>query len=506
MCAILTCCRLYKSRPNDFTPAPVQRVTDTRIVSSEPLPSPVELTAELPRTEKQVEFVAQARQEIHRIIHGEDPRLIFVVGPCSIHDLKAGREYAEKLKTVADELSDRLLILMRVYFEKPRTTTGWKGLIMDPHLNGTYEIPTGLRIAREFLGEVLDLGMPTATELLDPITPQYIADSLCWAAIGARTVESQTHRQMASGLSMPVGFKNSTAGDCDVAVNAIVAATQQQTFLGITPEGRASAVTTSGNPDCQIILRGGSNGPNYASEHVADAVAKAEKAGVIPSLMIDCSHGNSSKDPERQPAVLEDVMQQVTAGNRHIHSVMMESNLKAGSQKVPANLEELEYGVSITDGCLDWATTEKALRDTHAALAKPNQLNSFSLWRRRWRIRVTGTVAENRAAGIHRHSPHAGAHLRIRIKDHAGLIVVGSLPANFHLIVIPNDQSIDVGETVWHTKGVGDYTRGLAYVGPIQIGRLPGAIGPIPLFAGRQIGGGIGDGEGSGVGAGRGRF
>ena len=240
---------------------------------------------------------------------------------------------------------------------------------MDPHLNGTYEIPTGLRIAREFLGEVLDLGMPTATELLDPITPQYIADSLCWAAIGARTVESQTHRQMASGLSMPVGFKNSTAGDCDVAVNAIVAATQQQTFLGITPEGRASAVTTSGNPDCQIILRGGSNGPNYASEHVADAVAKAEKAGVIPSLMVDCSHGNSSKDPKRQPAVLEDVMQQVTAGNRHIHSVMMESNLKAGSQKVPAILEELEYGVSITDGCLDWATTEKALRDTHAALA-----------------------------------------------------------------------------------------------------------------------------------------
>ena len=369
MCVIRPCCRLYKSRPNDFTPAPVQRVTDTRIVSSEPLPSPVELTAELPRTEKQVEFVAQARQEIHRIIHGEDPRLIFVVGPCSIHDLKAGREYAEKLKTVADELSDRLLILMRVYFEKPRTTTGWKGLIMDPHLNGTYEIPTGLRIAREFLGEVLDLGMPTATELLDPITPQYIADSLCWAAIGARTVESQTHRQMASGLSMPVGFKNSTAGDCDVAVNAIVAATQQQTFLGITPEGRASAVTTSGNPDCQIILRGGSNGPNYASEHVADAVAKAEKAGVIPSLMIDCSHGNSSKDPERQPAVLEDVMQQVTAGNRHIHSVMMESNLKAGNQKMPANLEELEYGVSITDGCLDWAATEKALRDTHAALA-----------------------------------------------------------------------------------------------------------------------------------------
>jgi len=264
---------------------------------------------------------------------------------------------------------DRMLILMRVYFEKPRTTTGWKGLIMDPHLNGTCDIPTGLRIARQFLGDVLDLGVPTATELLDPITPQYIADSLCWAAIGARTVESQTHRQMASGLSMPVGFKNSTAGDCDVAVNAIVAATAEQTFLGITHEGQASAVTTSGNPDCQIILRGGSGGPNYSAEHVARAVGNAEKSGVSPSLMIDCSHGNSGKDPERQPLILEDIVKQVVSGNDHIHSVMLESNLKGGSQKVSADLNELEYGVSITDGCLDWAATEKALRDTHAALA-----------------------------------------------------------------------------------------------------------------------------------------
>ena len=239
---------------------------------------------------------------------------------------------------------------------------------MDPQLNGTCDIPAGLHIARQFLGEVLDLGLPTATELLDPITPQYIADSLCWAAIGARTVESQTHRQMASGLSMPVGFKNSTAGDCTVAVNAIVAATQEQTFLGITPEGRASAVTTSGNPDCQIILRGGTNSPNYSAKHVAEAVVMAEKANVTPSLMIDCSHGNSSKDPSRQPKVLQEVINQITDGNRNIHAVMLESNLNAGAQKFPQPLEHLEYGVSITDGCLDWQTTETALREAHTAL------------------------------------------------------------------------------------------------------------------------------------------
>ena len=369
MCEIQRCCRLYKTPSNDFYFRPLRQVTDIRVVSSEALPSPVELMAELPRSEVQTDFVTQSRRELHAIIHGEDPRLIAVVGPCSIHDLKAGCEYAEKLATLAVELKDRMLILMRVYFEKPRTTTGWKGLIMDPQLNGTCDIPAGLHIARKFLGDVLDLGLPTATELLDPITPQYIADSLCWAAIGARTVESQTHRQMASGLSMPVGFKNSTAGDCAVAVNAIVAATNEQTFLGITSEGRASAVTTSGNPDCQIILRGGTNGPNYSAEHVAEAVVMAEKANVTPSLMIDCSHGNSSKNPEQQPTVLQAVMKQIADSNRNIHAVMLESNLNAGAQKFPQPLENLEYGVSITDGCLDWQTTETALREAYAALA-----------------------------------------------------------------------------------------------------------------------------------------
>ena len=324
---------------------------------------------DLPCTEEQAAFVADSRQVIHDIIHGKDSRLLFVVGPCSIHDLDAGLEYAKRLVTFSADLSDRLYILMRVYFEKPRTTVGWKGLIMDPQLNGTCDIPEGLRIARGFLGKIIDLGMPTATELLDPISPQYIADYLSWAAIGARTTESQTHRQMASGLSMPVGFKNSTAGDLQAAVNGIVAATESQTFLGITEEGKASAVTTSGNPDCQIILRGGSQGPNFSKEHVAAAADLLRAKDLPPSVMIDCSHDNSGKDPDRQPAVLRDALAQIQAGETAIHSVMMESNLNKGSQPFPRPLDELEYGVSITDGCIDWETTEIALTEAYEAMA-----------------------------------------------------------------------------------------------------------------------------------------
>jgi 3-deoxy-7-phosphoheptulonate synthase len=251
---------------------------------------------------------------------------------------------------------------MRVYFEKPRTTVGWKGLIMDPKLNGTCDIPEGLRIARQFLGEVLDMGIPTATELLDPITPQYIADSLCWSAIGARTSESQTHRQMASGLSMPIGFKNATAGDVKAAVNGIIAASMSQTFLGITEDGRASAVTTAGNPDCQLILRGGSHGPNYQSEHVTNAEDALRTANAPRSIMVDCSHANSGKDPARQPDVLDDVLGQIKSGADSIHGIMIESHLNSGCQSFPRSLEELEYGVSITDGCIDWASTEACLR------------------------------------------------------------------------------------------------------------------------------------------------
>tara|TARA_Y100000588_G_scaffold91385_1_gene98684 strand:- start:684 stop:1736 length:1053 start_codon:yes stop_codon:yes gene_type:complete len=347
----------------------MESVVDLRIESFQPLPTPGELLAECPRTDVQASVVQQGREAIHEIIHGQDPRLLTVVGPCSIHDHDAGREYAQQLSALAEELNDRLLLVMRVYFEKPRTTTGWKGLIMDPELNGAYNIPEGLRQARRFLSEVLDLGLPTATELLDPITPQFIADSLCWAAIGARTVESQTHRQMASGLSMPVGFKNSTSGEFQTAVNAIVAASQRQTFLGVTSAGQAAAVTTSGNPDTQLILRGGANGPNFDAKKIAKATAMLETSKLPVSIMVDCSHGNSGKDPNRQPTVLQNVLEQIQAGDRAIHAVMIESNLKTGNQPFPAPLESLEYGVSITDACLDWETTEQTLRQAHEAMA-----------------------------------------------------------------------------------------------------------------------------------------
>jgi 3-deoxy-7-phosphoheptulonate synthase len=261
------------------------------------------------------------------------------------------------------------MIVMRVYFEKPRTTVGWKGLIMDPHLDGSNDIAAGLRIARTFLRDVLDLGLPTATELLDPITPQYIADLVCWSAIGARTAESQTHRQMASGLSMPIGFKNGTDGSVQTAVNAIRAASQPQTFLGINLEGAASAVVTAGNPNCHIVLRGGSSGPNYSREHIARTEQQLEAAGLIKSIMVDCSHDNSAKMPERQPEVMRALLAQVEAGNSSILGGMIESNLLAGSQPFPQPIEKLRRGVSITDGCIDWATTESLVREVHAALA-----------------------------------------------------------------------------------------------------------------------------------------
>ena len=340
----------------------VAKVTNLRITDSVTLPSPVDLCEEISRNAEQKNLVRRTREELHGLIHGEDKRLIAVVGPCSIHDLKACREYAERFAKLAEEVKDRVLMIMRVYFEKPRTTVGWKGLIMDPQLNGTCDIPKGLRIARTFLGEVLDLGIPTATEFLDPITPQYLADSLCWAAIGARTSESQTHRQMASGLSMPVGFKNATSGDLKAAVNGIIAATQSQTFLGITEDGHASAVTTGGNPDCQLILRGGADGPNYMSSNVELARIALNAVKAPTSIMIDCSHANSTKDPSRQPDVLNDVLDQIKEGADAIHAVMVESHLKSGNQAFPRPADQLDYGVSITDGCIDWATSEACLR------------------------------------------------------------------------------------------------------------------------------------------------
>ncbi len=345
----------------------MKKITDINITSKTQLPTPVELCNKIQRSSDVEQFVVETRNAINKIIFGDDPRLLVVVGPCSIHDLESGREYAERLAKLSQELSDRLLIVMRVYFEKPRTTVGWKGLIMDPKLDGTSDIPLGLEIARSFLTEVLELGLPTATELLDPITPQYIADLICWSAVGARTTESQTHRQMASGLSMPLGFKNATNGDLKVAINAIQAASQPQTFLGIDNLGQANAITTKGNPNCHIVLRGGSNGPNYSAADVADAQEKIAKDNLEPAIMIDCSHANSNKDHELQASVFHDVVDQ-SITNKKIIGTMLESNINSGKQAFPQDKENLQYGVSITDACIDWETTEQLLRDAYKKL------------------------------------------------------------------------------------------------------------------------------------------
>lgn len=347
----------------------MQRTSDINIIETRALPSPAALLAELPKTETQADFVTRARHEINQLIFTADKRFLFIVGPCSIHDLDAGREYARRLAGLARQVADRVTIAMRVYFEKPRTTVGWKGLIMDPHLDGSADIPAGLHLGRSFLRDIIDLGLPAATELLDPITPQYIADLICWSAIGARTTESQTHRQMASGLSMPLGFKNSTDGSISTAINAIRAASQPQTFLGVSLEGRASAVTTRGNPNCHVVLRGGRDGPNYASAHI-DAVERTLREAKLPAaVLVDCSHDNSAKKPERQPAVFLDVVDQLAAGRTAIIGAMLESNLEAGSQPFPAPREKLRHGVSITDGCIGWTDTEAVIREAHRRLA-----------------------------------------------------------------------------------------------------------------------------------------
>lgn len=346
----------------------MKKVTDINITSKTLLPTPLALCEEIEKTEAAGKFVAESREAINKIIFGDDRRLLVVVGPCSIHDLEAGREYAQKLAQLAEDVKDRMLLVMRVYFEKPRTTVGWKGLIMDPKLDGTSDIPEGLRIARRFLREVIELGVPTATELLDPITPQYIADLICWSAIGARTTESQTHRQMASGLSMPLGFKNGTDGGLDVAINAIKAASQPQTFLGIDNQGQANALTTKGNPNCHIVLRGGSHGPNYGADDVAISREKLTKAGLTPAIMTDCSHANSDKDPGRQPEVFREIVRQ-SLTDRSVIGAMVESNIHHGSQSFPQPVADLKYGVSITDGCIDWDTTAAMIRQAHVDLA-----------------------------------------------------------------------------------------------------------------------------------------
>jgi 3-deoxy-7-phosphoheptulonate synthase len=327
------------------------------------------LKLEQPAGEACYQLVTQAREEVKQILAGTDRRLIIVVGPCSIHHRESGLEYARKLKTLADQVAGRMLLIMRVYFEKPRTTVGWKGLINDPHLNDTFDIATGLRMARGILVEVAELGLPAATEMLEPITPQYIADLITLASIGARTTESPTHRQMASGLSMPVGYKNGTDGTLDVAINAMQAARSSHSFLGIDAEGKTCMVQTKGNPWGHLILRGGTSGPNYDAASLKDAAARLTKAGLSPRFLVDCSHANSNKDYSKQSVAWNDVLDQRLAGNDTVIGMMLESNLRAGNQPLAADPAALEYGVSITDGCIGWDETESLILSAHEKLA-----------------------------------------------------------------------------------------------------------------------------------------
>ena len=338
-----------------------------RIARTAPLVAPEEVLGDLPLTDDQAEVVIRGREQISEVIARADDRLLVVVGPCSVHDVEAAREYAERLAARAAELSDELCIAMRVYFEKPRTTTGWKGMITDPHLDGSGDVNTGVRMARGLLLDVLALGLPVAVEWLDPITPQYISDTVAWGAIGARTAESQTHRQLGSGLSMPVGFKNRTDGNVQVAVDAVRAAAVPHAFAGVDLAGRPAILHTTGNPDCHIILRGGRGAPNYGHEHVADALTKLRAAALPERLVIDASHDNSRKDHEQQPVAAGEVAAQVAGGNGAIVGLMLESFLVAGRQDLSGGAA-LRYGQSITDACMDWDATSGVLEGLAAAV------------------------------------------------------------------------------------------------------------------------------------------
>jgi 3-deoxy-7-phosphoheptulonate synthase len=342
---------------------------DVNIASTEALISPVGLVEELPLTADVEAVVLEGRRQIQAVLRGEDSRFLVITGPCSVHDEEAGLEYAHRLKALQDEYSDRMLIVMRVYFEKPRTTVGWKGMIYDPYLNDTFDIGEGLRRARRLLLKIGEMGIYTATEFLDPIVPQYLAGLVSWAAVGARTTESQTHRQMASGLSMPVGFKNGTDGDAQIAVDAMISAQSEHAFLGIDHFGQTCIVHTNGNPYGHLVLRGGKSGPNFGSESIAAAQELLSKADVPSRLLVDCSHGNSNKDHTRQNIALNSIIEQRIAGNDDIIGCMLESNLNAGSQSLSGALAELEYGVSVTDACIGWEETEELLREAYDKLA-----------------------------------------------------------------------------------------------------------------------------------------
>ncbi len=337
------------------------------IESTEILLTPEKIKAQLPLRLELQASITQHRKTLHDILDKKDSRLFIVVGPCSIHDPKAALEYAHKLKKLADHVSDKIVLVMRVYFEKPRTTTGWKGLINDPHLNGSFDIKAGLLKARELMIELAEIGLPLATEALDPISPQYLADLISWSAIGARTTESQTHREMASGLSSPVGFKNATDGSLKVATDALQAVNSPHNFLGINNQGQVAIVRTKGNAYGHIVLRGGGGKPNYKSEVITECEQALTTLNLPKNIVIDCSHENSNKDPANQAAVFNYCIEQRIAGKESIVGMMLESNLNWGNQKVPENLSELKYGISITDACIDWETTQSIIQ--HAAKA-----------------------------------------------------------------------------------------------------------------------------------------
>jgi 3-deoxy-7-phosphoheptulonate synthase len=355
------------STASDRTAAP-PATSNLRIRSLESLVPPARLMALLPLDAESAATIVAGRLAVEKVLSGQDTRVLAVVGPCSIHDIDAARDYAGRLKALADRVADRLLVVMRVYFEKPRTTVGWKGLINDPHLDDSFDVATGLRMGRGLLIEVARMGLATATEFLEPITPQYIADTIVLGAIGARTTESPTHRQMASGLSMPVGFKNSTDGSLQAAIDAMQSARAPHSFLGIDNEGGTAVVSTTGNPWGVLMLRGGRSGSNYSPEIMQEARQRLEAAGLPPRIIVDCSHANSGKDHRRQSIVWRDVLEQRVAGDASIVGMMLESNINPGSQPPSRDRAALQYGVSITDGCIGWGETEELLLEAHARL------------------------------------------------------------------------------------------------------------------------------------------
>lgn len=346
------------------------KTNNLKVSGITPIIAPADLRQVFPMSETTREFVSRSREKIKEILQRRDRRLMVVVGPCSIHDPEAAVEYARRLSSLARRVDDQLLLVMRVYFEKPRTTVGWKGLINDPDMDGSHNISKGLGIARGLLCKLTSLEVPVANEMLDPITPEYVADLISWGAIGARTTESQTHRELASGLSFPIGFKNGTDGNLQIAIDAMISARAPHSFLGINRDGKASIIQTTGNTDVHIVLRGGSRKPNYLPEDILHTEEILKKNGQLPTIMVDCSHGNSNKDFKRQPEVLEQIISQVLAGNQSISGLMIESNLEEGNQKVPMDHSQLKYGVSITDACINWETTERILLEAHKRLQK----------------------------------------------------------------------------------------------------------------------------------------